>query len=196
MANKCLSQPELHQNRPAVPDERRTSLMSPGGPGLLTCTEALAWMGASIAKVEPPRGEAGRTGFGDAFYFIKDADALEEAGDSGLQKTASGSPVNLGRYARERAIRRRGAYWGMGCSAHIRRRTATLNEINGLQVTAAAAAETAATNHRINDFHGLAGTAANRRNRRIRPRKHTYSPCASSRLRTRRVLSSPFRPYG
>ena len=35
-----------------------------------TCTEALAWMGADIAKVEPPRGEAGRTGFGDAFYFI------------------------------------------------------------------------------------------------------------------------------
>src|SRR6476620_7903265 len=35
-----------------------------------TCTEALAWMGAAIAKVEPPRGEAGRTGFGDAYYFM------------------------------------------------------------------------------------------------------------------------------
>src|SRR5260370_25796536 len=35
-----------------------------------TCTEAVAWMGADIAKVEPPRGEAGRTGFGDAFYFM------------------------------------------------------------------------------------------------------------------------------
>ena len=35
-----------------------------------TCTEGLAWMGADIAKVEPPRGEAGRTGFGDAFYFM------------------------------------------------------------------------------------------------------------------------------
>ena len=36
----------------------------------LSRTEALAWMGADIAKVEPPRGEAGRTGFGDAFYFM------------------------------------------------------------------------------------------------------------------------------
>ncbi|MGH7112131.1 MAG: CoA transferase, partial [Stellaceae bacterium] len=35
-----------------------------------TCTEALAWMGADIAKIEPPRGEAGRTGFGDAYYFM------------------------------------------------------------------------------------------------------------------------------
>jgi formyl-CoA transferase len=59
--------------------------VTPASPGLLkgirvldltqfeagtTCTEALAWMGADIAKVEPPRGEAGRTGFGDAFYFM------------------------------------------------------------------------------------------------------------------------------
>src|ERR1700726_2580057 len=36
-----------------------------------TCTEALAWMGAAIAKVENPKGgEAGRTGFGDAYYFM------------------------------------------------------------------------------------------------------------------------------
>src|SRR6476646_861816 len=36
-----------------------------------TCTEALAWMGADIAKVENPTGgEAGRTGFGDAYYFM------------------------------------------------------------------------------------------------------------------------------
>jgi formyl-CoA transferase len=36
-----------------------------------TCTEALAWMGADIAKVENPNGgEAGRTGFGDAYYFM------------------------------------------------------------------------------------------------------------------------------
>ena len=36
-----------------------------------TCTEALAWMGADIAKVENrQRGEAGRTGFGDAYYFM------------------------------------------------------------------------------------------------------------------------------
>src|SRR6201981_961365 len=62
-----------------------TMTVSPMSPGLLkgirvldltqfeagtTCTEALAWMGADIAKVEPPRGEAGRTGFGDAFYFM------------------------------------------------------------------------------------------------------------------------------
>src|SRR3974390_1839251 len=62
-----------------------TMTVSPMSPGLLkgirvldltqfeagtTCTEALAWMGADIAKVEPPRGEAGRTGFGDAYYFM------------------------------------------------------------------------------------------------------------------------------
>src|SRR5262245_18398732 len=62
-----------------------TMTVTPISPGLLkgirvldltqfeagtTCTEALAWMGADIAKVEPPRGEAGRTGFGDAFYFM------------------------------------------------------------------------------------------------------------------------------
>ncbi len=36
-----------------------------------TCTEALAWMGADIANVENPKGgEAGRTGFGDAYYFM------------------------------------------------------------------------------------------------------------------------------
>jgi hypothetical protein len=36
-----------------------------------TCTEALAWMGADIGKVENPKGgEAGRTGFGDAYYFM------------------------------------------------------------------------------------------------------------------------------
>ena len=59
--------------------------VTPASPGLLagirvldltqfeagtTCTEALAWMGADVAKVEPPRGEAGRTGFGDAYYFM------------------------------------------------------------------------------------------------------------------------------
>jgi crotonobetainyl-CoA:carnitine CoA-transferase CaiB-like acyl-CoA transferase len=27
-------------------------------------------MGANIAKVDPPRAEAGRTGFGDAYYFM------------------------------------------------------------------------------------------------------------------------------
>jgi crotonobetainyl-CoA:carnitine CoA-transferase CaiB-like acyl-CoA transferase len=69
------------------PVKARSSTMAvtPISPGLLkgtrvldltqfeagtTCTEALAWMGADIAKVEPPRGEAGRTGFGDAFYFM------------------------------------------------------------------------------------------------------------------------------
>jgi len=36
-----------------------------------SCTEALAWMGADIAKIENPKGgEAGRTGFGDAYYFM------------------------------------------------------------------------------------------------------------------------------
>jgi formyl-CoA transferase len=69
-------------------DERSKELamdVTPASPGCLsgirvldltqfeagtTCTEALAWMGADIAKVEPPRGEAGRTGFGDAYYFM------------------------------------------------------------------------------------------------------------------------------
>src|SRR5258708_6628269 len=36
-----------------------------------TCREGLGWMGADIAKVENPKGgEAGRTGFGDAYYFM------------------------------------------------------------------------------------------------------------------------------
>ena len=37
-----------------------------------SCTEALAWMGADIAKVENPKGgEAGRIAFGnDAYYFM------------------------------------------------------------------------------------------------------------------------------
>ena len=39
-----------------------------------TCTEALAWMGADVAKVEPPRGEAGRTGFGDAYWYLHTQD--------------------------------------------------------------------------------------------------------------------------
>ena len=41
-----------------------------------TCTEALAWMGADIAKVENPKGgEAGRTGFGVANVRLCDVDA-------------------------------------------------------------------------------------------------------------------------
>src|SRR5437870_409739 len=36
-----------------------------------TCTEALAWMGAEVVKVENPKGgEAGRTGFPDPYYFM------------------------------------------------------------------------------------------------------------------------------
>src|SRR6516162_6463401 len=36
-----------------------------------TCTEALAWMGADIVKIEPPNGgEAGRRGFSDPYYFM------------------------------------------------------------------------------------------------------------------------------
>ena len=36
-----------------------------------TCTEALAWMGAEVVKVENPKGgEAGRTGFSDPYYFM------------------------------------------------------------------------------------------------------------------------------
>jgi crotonobetainyl-CoA:carnitine CoA-transferase CaiB-like acyl-CoA transferase len=36
-----------------------------------TCTEALAWMGADVVKVEPPGGgEAGRRGVPDPYYFM------------------------------------------------------------------------------------------------------------------------------
>src|ERR1700741_2681421 len=36
-----------------------------------SCTEALAWMGAEVAKVEPPNGgEAGRRGVADPDYFM------------------------------------------------------------------------------------------------------------------------------
>jgi len=36
-----------------------------------TCTEALAWMGAEVVKVENPKGgEAGRIGMSDPYYFM------------------------------------------------------------------------------------------------------------------------------
>src|SRR5260370_4773604 len=36
-----------------------------------TCTEALAWMGADVVKVEnPDGGEAGRRGVSDPYYFM------------------------------------------------------------------------------------------------------------------------------
>ena len=36
-----------------------------------SCTEALAWMGAEVVKVEPPNGgEAGRRGVADPYYFM------------------------------------------------------------------------------------------------------------------------------
>src|SRR5215813_2507434 len=36
-----------------------------------SCTEALAWMGAEVVKVEPPNGgEAGRIGMPDPYYFM------------------------------------------------------------------------------------------------------------------------------
>ena len=35
-----------------------------------TCTEALAWMGADVVKVEPTNGEAGRRGVADPYYFM------------------------------------------------------------------------------------------------------------------------------
>src|SRR3954463_14004113 len=77
------SRSDLETAKP--PEEEPIMAVTPASPGCLsgigvldltqfeagtTCTEALAWMGADIAKVEPPRGEAGRTGFGDAYYFM------------------------------------------------------------------------------------------------------------------------------
>ncbi|MGO9998961.1 MAG: CaiB/BaiF CoA transferase family protein [Acetobacteraceae bacterium] len=69
-----------------LPERESPMNITPASPGCLagirvldltqfeagtTCTEALAWMGADIAKVENPKGgEAGRTGFGDAYYFM------------------------------------------------------------------------------------------------------------------------------
>ena len=36
-----------------------------------SCTEALAWMGAEVVKVENPKGgEAGRLGVPDPYYFM------------------------------------------------------------------------------------------------------------------------------
>jgi crotonobetainyl-CoA:carnitine CoA-transferase CaiB-like acyl-CoA transferase len=35
-----------------------------------SCTEALAWMGAEVVKVEPQAGEAGRRGVADPYYFM------------------------------------------------------------------------------------------------------------------------------
>src|SRR5271169_4307200 len=36
-----------------------------------SCTEALAWMGAEVVKVEPPKGgEAGRRCVADPYYFM------------------------------------------------------------------------------------------------------------------------------
>src|SRR5947208_4284736 len=35
-----------------------------------TCTEALAWMGADVVKIEPPQGESGRRGVPDPYDFM------------------------------------------------------------------------------------------------------------------------------
>jgi reactive intermediate/imine deaminase len=40
-------------------------------------------MGADIAKVEPPRGEAGRTGFGDAFWLFVTGQMPTDPNDDG-----------------------------------------------------------------------------------------------------------------
>src|SRR5271154_1208108 len=86
LASPCRSPEPMMAGSIYPSDEECPMAVTPMSPGCLsgirvldltqfeagtTCTEALAWMGADIAKVENPKGgEAGRTGFGDAYYFM------------------------------------------------------------------------------------------------------------------------------
>jgi crotonobetainyl-CoA:carnitine CoA-transferase CaiB-like acyl-CoA transferase len=85
----CLRTQAFAGMTTSFPEKGATMNVTPASPGYLagirvldltqfeagtTCTEALAWMGADIAKVENPKGgEAGRTGFGDAYFMMYNA---------------------------------------------------------------------------------------------------------------------------
>ena len=77
-----------------------------------TCTEALAWMGAEVVKVEnPKRGDPGRQVTGDGpggtdSYYFKILNANKKSITVDLKKTA-GHPARQGHGQVSRRVRRK-----------------------------------------------------------------------------------------